>query len=85
MAQENVLSGDTPNNHEVERPTFVYIQEIYDEDYDEDLQTYKFSLFTYSGLDIQLNLRKRDIERFVLFMRKTDAELKYISHIINNN
>ena len=85
MAQENILSGDTQNNNEEERPIFVYIQEIYDEDYDDEMETYKFSFITYSGLDIQLNLRKRDIERFVLFMRKTDAEEKYISHLIKNS
>jgi len=73
-------SGTTENH--VPRTQYIHISDIYDESYDEELRQYIFDFYTYAGDHISLRLKKKDIERFNLFMRKSDAEQKWIDHII---
>lgn len=75
-------SGTTEN--QIERPQYIHISDIYDESYDEEMKQYIFDFYTYAGDHISLRLKKKDIERFMLYMRKADAEQKWIEHIINN-
>lgn len=75
-------TGTTETSQSI--PTqYIHIDEIYDEMYDEEMKQYIFEFYTYAGQHISLRLKKRDIERFNLFMRKADAEQKWIEHIIN--
>jgi hypothetical protein len=71
----------TTENH-VPPTQYIHISDIYDESYDEELRQYIFDFYTYAGDHISLRLKKKDIERFNLFMRKADAEQKWIDHII---
>jgi hypothetical protein len=74
-------TGSTEN--EITRTQYIHISDIYDENYDEEMNQYIFDFYTYAGDHIGLRLKKKDIERFNLFMRKADAEQKWIKHIIN--
>lgn len=82
MAEENVTSGNTINQED--RPIYIHIQDIFDETYDEEMEVYIFDFYSYSGQLFSLRLRKKDIERFNLFMRKEDAHQKYFKHLIKN-
>lgn len=74
-------TGTTENQEH--RTQYIHISDIYDEFYDEETKHYVFDFYTYAGDHISLRLKKKDIERFNLFMRKSDAEQKWLDHIIN--
>lgn len=80
----DVQSGTTTNAQHERHEQHIFIEQIYDEYFDEEMEKYVFDFNTYGGDMISLHLKKRDIERFMLFMRKTDAEQKWMKHIINN-
>lgn len=82
MAGENVVSGNTQPQED--RPIYIHIENIFDETYDEEMEVYIFDFFSYSGQQFSLRLRKKDIERFNLFMRKEDAHQKYFKHLIRD-
>lgn len=77
------ITGTTDNQIvEENRPTYIHIDQIFEEYYDEEMKLFCFEFFTYSGQLINLRLRKKDIERFVLYMRKEEADQRYMNHII---
>ena len=82
MAEETKTSGETPHNS-YEHPQHVFIQEYIDEEYDPELETYRFFVITYSGDYYRLCFTPHDIKRFNLFMSKEQADQKYFKHIIN--
>lgn len=82
---DSVNSGETTTTAStINQPQHLFIANIYDEWYDEEVQKYVIEFSNYSGDQFVLHLKKRDIERFNLFMRKIDAEYKWLQHIINN-
>jgi hypothetical protein len=62
---------------------YIHISEIYEEIFDEESKHYTFEFFTFAGEYISLRLKKKDIQRFNLFMNKTDAEQRWLDHIMN--
>jgi hypothetical protein len=80
------ITGTTDNRVvEQEIPTYVHISEIFDEYYDDEMKLYCFEFYTYSGQHIHLRLRKKDIERFMLYMKKEEADQRYMNHIIDRS
>ena len=73
-------SGTTENDLKTK---YIQISDIYEEMYDEEMKYYMFEFFTFAGEYISLRLKKKDIQRFVLFMEKTDAEQKWLNHIMD--
>lgn len=82
----NEITGNTESTESIdENPyTHIIIESIFDEEYREETQRYIFTFYTYSGDQYIMHLSKKDIERFNLFMRKSDAEQKWLKHIITN-
>jgi hypothetical protein len=79
-------TGTTTNEIvEENKPLYIHVNDVYDEYYDEEMKLYCFEFYTYSGQLVHLRLRKKDIERFMLYMRKEDADQRYTNHIITHS
>ena len=74
------VSGTTENELKTK---YIHISDIYEEMFDEESKYYIFEFFTFAGEYISLRLKKKDIHRFTLFMEKTDAEQRWMEHIMN--
>jgi len=64
---------------------FAMVREIYESEYDEEMNTYKFTILSYSGDMISIGLKESQIKEMGLFVRKEQAEQLYFKHIINQN
>ena len=94
MEQQLTATGDT-TSIKLEKPTmmghinedgelFACVDEIFHSEYDEDMNSYKFTIHTYSGEAIVLCLIESQIKEMSLFVRKAQAEENYYKHITNN-
>jgi len=95
MAEEVKQSGDTIsiplpppqmrghiNEHGI---LFATVESIVEEEFDEELETFDFVVQTYAGDLIDVRLKEKHIQQMMLFMRKEQADMRYIKHIIKNN
>jgi hypothetical protein len=77
MEQESGTTGNEITTR------YIHISDIYEETFDEETKHYIFEFFTFAGEYISLRLKKKDIQRFNLFMNKSDAEQRWLDHIMN--
>jgi hypothetical protein len=87
-------SGDT-TSIPLEKPTmrghidnegilYATTESIVDESFDEEMDTYDFIIQTYADDLINVRLKEKHIQQMVLYMRKQQADLRYIKHIMKN-
>lgn len=95
MAEELKQSGDTTSiplpppqmRGHIDDQGILYatVESIVEEEFDEEMDTYDFIVQTYSGDLINVRLKEKHIHQMMLFMRKEQADMRYIKHIIKNN
>ena len=79
MAQE--LTAQTENNQF--RPINMgLVQEIWESDYDEEVDMFSFELAMYNGDVYRLSLKSKQIKEFNLFMLKEQANKRWVDHIM---
>ena len=94
MAEEVKQSGDT-TSIPLARPTmrghiddqgvlYATVESIAEEMFDEEMDTYDFIVHTYSGDLINVRLKEKHIQQMVLYMRKEQADLRHLKHIMKN-
>jgi hypothetical protein len=60
------------------------VESIAEEMFDEEMDTYDFIVHTYSGDLINVRLKEKHIQQMVLYMRKEQADLRHLKHIMKN-
>jgi len=94
MSEETKQSGDTitipppsqMRGHIDEQGVlYATVETIVEEMFDEELDTFDFVVHTYAGDLINVRLKEKHIQQMVLYMRKEQADLRYMKHIIKNN
>ena len=75
------VSGTTENELKTK---YIHISDIYEEMFDEEMHTYDFIVHTYSGDLINVRLKEKHIQQMVLYMRKEQADLRHLKHIMKN-
>jgi hypothetical protein len=87
-------SGDT-TSIPLEKPTmrgyidtegvlYATVESIAEETFDEEMDTYDFIVHTYSGDLINVRLKEKHIHQMMLYMRKEQADLRHLKHIMKN-
>jgi rhamnogalacturonyl hydrolase YesR len=64
---------------------FAMVERIYESDYDEEMNTYKFIIQSYAGDFIEIGLKEQQIKEMGLFVRREQAEQQYLKHIMATN
>ena len=63
---------------------YATVESIVDEMFDEEMDTYDFIVHTYSGDMVNVRLKEKHIQQMVLYMRKEQADLRHLKHIMKN-
>ena len=63
---------------------YATVESIVDEMFDEEMDTYDFIVHTYSGDMVNVRLKENHIQQMVLYMRKEQADLRHLKHIMKN-
>jgi hypothetical protein len=64
---------------------YFNVREIYDSEYEEDLNNYCFVVYSYAGDEIRLSLKESQIREMSLYVSKEKANQTYVKHIMNND
>lgn len=60
------------------------VDTIMEEMFDEEMDTYDFVVHTYSGDLIDIRLKEKHIHQMMLYMKKEQADLRHLKHIMKN-
>ena len=63
---------------------YATVESIVDEMFDEEMDTYDFIVQTYAGDMVNVRLKENHIQQMVLYMRKEQADLRHLKHIMKN-
>ncbi len=63
---------------------YATVESIVDEMFDEEMDTYDFIIQTYSGDLINVRLKEKHIHQMMLYMKKEQADLRHLKHIMKN-
>jgi hypothetical protein len=63
---------------------YATVRDIAEEMFDEEMDTYDFIVHTYSGDLINVRLKEKHIQQMILYMRKEQADLRHLKHIMKN-
>lgn len=58
------------------------IEDIWDSDYDQEMETCHFTVGFYNGEAMTIGITPRHIKEMMLFLRKEEAEQTYFKHLV---
>lgn len=79
------LEKPTMKGHiDTEGVLYATVENIIAEEYDEESDRYTFTIESYSGDMISINLKEKHIQKMILYMRKEQADTRYFKHIMRD-
>lgn len=80
MANDSITGEtQTTNIHELGG-----VAEIFSEEYDVDMNSIELELGLYNGTIVRILFKKRQLEQINLFLKKCEAEKRYVDFILKN-